>query len=532
LPAHAKCFAFSADHVPFLKGGNPGKNPLHSLLSTQHRYNIHIPAVETRMTEQKSGAQISAKAFIQAVIIIFILMIVSGILTRIIPAGSYERVLAEGREVIDPASFQYAARPDFPIWRWFTAPVEVLFTPDGLTKVIPIIVFILLVGTAFGVMDRSGILQAVISRIVKAFGGRKYMLLLVVTFFFMALGTFFGIFEEVIPLVPLMIGLAYYLGWDSLTGLGMSVLATNVGFSTAVFNPFTIGIAHQLSELPLYSGAGPRVLLFIVVYIILAVFITLYARKIDRSPQSSTVFHEDSAGKSRYGSFALDNSLQEDPKMRRAAIFLGIFFALILVVLVALPVVPLLRDIALPLTGLLFVIGGIGAGLISGAGKNAWKAARDGFLGIAPAIPLLMMAASVKHIIASGGILDTILHWANSAFTGTSPFAAALMIYGLTLVLELFVTSGSAKAFLLIPIIMPLADLVGVNRQIAVSAYTFGDGFSNMAYPTNAALLITLSLTVIPYPKWLKWVLGLWFWIILATLVFLAIAVATNYGPF
>jgi hypothetical protein len=118
-----------------------------------------------------------------------------------------------------------------------------------------------------------------------------------------------------------------------------------------------------------------------------------------------------------------------------------------------------------------------------------------------------MMAASVKHIIAAGGILDTILHWASSAFANTGPFASAMMIYGLTLVLELFITSGSAKAFLLIPILMPLADLVGVNRQIAVSAYTFGDGFSNMAYPTNAALLITLSLTVIPFVKWLS---GCW----------------------
>jgi uncharacterized ion transporter superfamily protein YfcC len=484
------------------------------------------------MAEQKSGAQISKKAFIQAVVIIFLLMMLSGILTRVIPAGQFARDILDGREVIDPATFQYTPRPAFPIWRWFTAPVEVLFTPDGLTKVIPIILFILLVGVAFGVMDRSGILQAVISRIVRVFGGRKYILLLIVTFFFMALGTFFGIFEEVIPLVPLMIGLAYYLGWDSLTGLGMSVLATNVGFSTAVFNPFTIGIAHQLSGLPLYSGAGPRVVLFVIVYAILSTFITRYARRIERSPKDSPVYQEDLAGKAKYGSFALDNSLEENPKMRRAAIFLGVFFALILAVLVALPVLPALRDIALPLTGLLFVIGGIGAGLISGAGRGAWKAAWDGFLGIAPAVPLLMMAASVRHIIASGGILDTILNWANTAFTGASPFAAALAIYALTLIIELFVTSGSAKAFLLIPILMPLADLVGVNRQIAVSAYTFGDGFSNMAYPTNAALLITLSLTVITYPKWFRWIIPLWFWIILATVAFLAIAVATNYGPF
>lgn len=484
------------------------------------------------MTEQKSGAQISTRSFLQAVAIIFLLMLVSGILTRVIPAGSYARVMNEGREVIDPRSFQYMPAPDFPVWRWFTAPVEVIFTPDGVNKVLPIILFILLVGAAFGVMDRIGILRAVISRIVKTFGGRKYLLLLVITFIFMALGSFFGIFEEIIPLVPLMIGLAYYLGWDSLTGLGMSVLATNVGFSTAVFNPFTIGIAQKLAGLPIYSGAGPRVILFGVVYLILAVFLGLYARKIDRRPEASLVFKEDQAEKAKYAGFTVDDNLAQNPRMRRATIFLGVFFGLILAVLVALPVIPALRDAALPLTGLLFVLGGVGAGLISGAGKSAWKAAWEGFAGILPAVPLLMMAASVKHIIASGGILDTLLHWTNSAVSDVTPFTGALMIYGLTLVLELFITSGSAKAFLLIPIIIPLADLVGVSRQIAVSAYTFGDGFSNLVYPTNAALLITLSLTVIPFPKWLRWILGLWLWIILATIAFLAVAVAIHYGPF
>jgi uncharacterized ion transporter superfamily protein YfcC len=484
------------------------------------------------MSQTRSGAQISKKAFLQAVIIIFVLMMASGVLTRLIPAGQYARSEVDGREVIDPASFTFIEQPDFPVWRWFTAPVEVLFTPDGMSKVIPIILFIVLVGTAFGVMDKSGIMQAVVSRIVKKFGGRKYYLLVIITFFFMALGSFFGIFEEVIPLVPLMIGLAYYLGWDSLTGLGMSVLATNIGFSTALFNPFTIGIAQKLAGLPLYSGALPRLVLFIMVFPIVVAFLVLYARKIDRKPEASSVYQEDQAEKVKYGDFKVDNTLDTDSRMRRAAIFLGTFFVLILVVLLALPFITFLRDIALPLTGLLFVIGGLGAGLISGAGKNAWKAAWDGFIRIAPAILLLMMAASVKHIIASGGILDTILHWASNAFTSTSPFISSLLIYGLTLVLELFISSGSAKAFLLIPIIMPLADLMGVTRQIAVSAYCFGDGFSNMVYPTNAALLITLSLTVIPYVKWLKWILKLWVWVILVTILFLAMAVAFNYGPF
>jgi uncharacterized ion transporter superfamily protein YfcC len=481
------------------------------------------------MAEQKSGAQISTKAFIQAVLIIFVLMIAAGILTRVVPAGQYARIEQDGRQVIDANSFKLTGRPDYPVWRWFTAPFEVLGAEGNIT-VIAIILFILLVGVAFAVMDKSGILKSVISRIIKVFGGRKIVLLLVITFFFMALGAFFGIFEEVIPLVPIIIALAFSLGWDSLVGLGMSILATNVGFSMAVFNPFTIGVSQKLAGLPMFSGALPRIAIFVVGYAILAVFLRAYANKIDKHPETSPVYQEDQKERLRLGNFEVDKT--DDPRMRRAIVFLAIFFALILAVLVASPFVSFLSDYALPLTGLLFVIGGIGAGLMAGVGRKVWKAVWDGFLGIAPAVPLLMMAASVRYIVQMGGILDTILHWASTAFTHVSPFAAALMIYGLTLVMELFITSGSAKALLLIPIIMPLADLVHVNRQIAVSAYCFGDGFSNLVYPTNAALLITLSLTVVPYHKWVKFLLPLWLWIFLATVVFLGLAVAFGYGPF
>jgi uncharacterized ion transporter superfamily protein YfcC len=348
----------------------------------------------------------------------------------------------------------------------------------------------------------------------------------------MALGGFFGILEEAVPLVPIIIALSFSLGWDTLTGLGISILATNVGFSTAIFNFFTIGTAQRLADLPLFSGWGPRLVLFLVVYAILAVFLVRHAKKVERKPETSSVYKEDQAERAKFGAFRLDAATANDPRMKRAAIFMGVFFVLILASVMILSWVESLNDLAMPLSGLLFVIGGIGAALIAGVGRNAWKAILDGFLGIAPAIPLLMMAASVRHIIASGGILDTLLHWAANIFSGTSPFLSALIIYGLTLVLELFVTSGSAKALLVIPILMPLADLVGVNRQIAVSAYTFGDGFSNLVYPTNALLLITLSLTVVPYHKWFKWVLRLWPWVILATVAFLAVAVAINYGPF
>jgi len=482
--------------------------------------------------EQKAGAQISRKAFVQSVIILLVLMMVAGVLTRIVPAGRYARMVQEGREVIDPASFQFMDRPDYPVWRWFTAPVEVLWGPDGLT-VITILVFILMIGVSFAVLDKCGILSAAIARVVNAFGDRKYALLLVISLLFMMMGAFFGIFEEVVPLVPVMLALSYSLGWDAFVGLGMSILATNMGFSAAITNPFTIGVAQEIAGLPLGSGAWLRIPIFLAIYAVFAAFLVRYARRVERDPESSPIFEEDRAERAKYESRKLDAPSTGDARLGKAIAWFLAFFLLIVVVLVAGPLIPAISQFALPLVGLLFLVGGVGAGLISGAGgKTVRRAVGEGVSGIAPGMPLILMAASIKHIVAQGGIMDTILHTASVSFSQAGPFTAALIVYVLALVIEFFVASGSAKAFLLMPILLPVADLVGVTRQVAVTAYCFGDGFSNMAYPTNPVLLICLGLTVVSYPKWLKWSLKLWLWVILVTVAFLALGVAIGYGPF
>jgi uncharacterized ion transporter superfamily protein YfcC len=482
--------------------------------------------------EEKSGAQISKKAFVQSLLILLSLMIVAGVLTLIVPTGRYARESIDGRDVIDPDSFQFTERPDYPVWRWFTAPVEVLGGSDGLI-IIVIIVFLLMVGSAFAALDKSGILKATVARAVRAFGGRKYLLLSIISLLFMLVGAFFGIFEEVVPLVPLMIALSYSLGWDSLTGLGMSILATNMGFSAAVMNPFTIGVAQELAELPLFSGAWFRIPILVVVYAVLVLFLVRHARSVERDPQASPVYEEDRIERHKYEARQADALARENPRLGAAIALFLVFFLLILGVLVSGAFVPAVSDIALPLVGLLFLIGGVAASLVAGIGGRAvLKAVWEGILGIAPAIPLILMAAAIKHIIAEGGIMDTILHSASQPFSQASPFFAALAVYGLALLIEFFVASGSAKAFLLMPILLPLADLVGVTRQVTVLAYTFGDGFSNLAYPTNPVLLICLGLTAVSYVKWLKWSLRLWVWVLLVTIAFLGIAVAINFGPF
>jgi uncharacterized ion transporter superfamily protein YfcC len=438
----------------------------------------------------------------------------------------------DGRESIDPNSFQLTEKPDYPLWRWFTAPIEVLGSESGPT-VIVIIVVLFFAGGAFAVMDKTGTIRAFIGNIVRRFRDRKYTLLWMVSLAFMFLGATLGTFEEVVLLVPVMIALAYSLGWDALVGLGMSILATNMGFSAAISNPYTLGVSQQLAGLPLFSGAWLRVAVFIVIYFIFMAFLSAYARKIDKDPKASLVHGEDTAEREKFKA-ATDSSLTEiDPRQNRAIQFFGVFLVLIFAAMLAAPFIPAISDYALPLVGILFLIGGVGAGFVSGAGgKKVWQGLVEGWGGLAPSVPLILMAASIRFIIDSGGITDTILHAAANSFTSLGAFPAALVVYALALGIEFFIASGSAKAFLMIPIVMPLADLIGVTRQTAVLAYIFGDGFSNLAYPTNPVLLICLGLTVVSYPKWIRWTAKLWLWVLLVTVAFLGIAVAINFGPF
>ena len=481
--------------------------------------------------DQKAGAQISKKAFIQSALILLLLMVIAGVLTKALPSGSFERYVEDGRTLIVPDSFQAIDRPVYPVWRWFTAPIEVLWGPDNLI-IITIIVFILLVSGAFGIMDKSGILTAGLAKIVRKFGSRKYLLLALLSLFFMVLGGFFGLLEEIIPLVPLIIALSYSLGWDALVGLGMSVLATNIGFSAAITNPFTIGVAQKLAGLPLFSGALLRLPVFIVFYAVLIWFLFTYAHRIERNPSSSLVYAEDQASGSRFKKFEF-NALPGNNRTGKAAFWFFGFMLLIIAVLVASPFIPFLTDYALPLVGILFFIGGLVAGIISGtSAKVIGQALKEGIGGMAPGIPLILMAASTKHIVTSGKVIDSILHSTSTGLQNATPLSAVLIIFGLALLVEFFVASAGAKAVLMMPILLPLADLVGVTRQLTVSAYCFGDGFTNLAYPTNAILLISIGLASVSYGKWMKFTFKLWLVIFPLVVLFLWLGTLINFGPF
>lgn len=475
----------------------------------------------------ENGIKIGKRTFISAVVILGCLILAAGVLTHLIPAGEFRRELVEGREIVVPGTFEFIEAPGYPLWRWLSAPFEVLWGPDSL-MIITIILFIMIIGGSFAVLDKAGVLAAGVNRIVAAVGKRKYLLLALVTLFFMLFGSLLGIFEEMVPLVPLAVVLAWSLGWDSLTGLGMSLLATAFGFSAAIANPFTIGVAQRIAGLPLFSGAGYRAAIFLLIYMVLLAFLLRHAKKVEKDPQSSPVWLEEQAVRGESAQDRLDTgSTQKGPLLWFAFTLVGILLVIALASLI-----PGLSDYTMPLVALLFLLGGLGAGILAGLKGGVFRTFGRGVLGILPGVFLIMMAMSVKFIIAQGGIMDSVLFYAAKAISQTTAAGASLLTYGVVLVLNFFIGSATAKAFLVMPLVAPLADLVGITRQVAVLAFAFGDGFSNVLYPTNPVLLIALGLTVVSYPKWFRWVAGLQLVVLILTALLLLAAVAINLGPF
>lgn len=486
----------------------------------------------------QSSIKIGKKTFFTALLILVALMVTVGILTLVIPTGSYARQVIDGRETIIQGSFQLTEAARFPVWRWFTAPVEVLWGPDAAV-IIVIIFFLIAISAAFSLLEKSDVMSYAISRVVKKFGHIKYLFMAVLVFFFMLMGAVIGTFEENIALVPIIIALSYCLGWDSLVGLGMSILASCFGFTAAITNPFSIAITQKISDLPLYSGFGFRLIIFAVFYAVVFIFLYRYARKIEADPTKSLVYNEDAGLREKYRNIdSLEEMLggktpEEYRKMKHAAFAFGVSVLLLVGIIAAVQFLPALSDLTLPLIGLLLLVGGFVSAAIAGIPlKKRLKIIGSSIAGIAPGIVLILLAMSVKFIISNGGIMDTILFYTSEAILTASPYVAILLIYALILLLELFVGSSSAKAFLVMPLIAPLSDLIGITRQTSVLAFCFGDGFSNVIYPTNPVLLICLGLTVVTFPKWFKWTYKLQLLSLGIACVFLFIAVRIGYGPF
>lgn len=414
--------------------------------------------------KERKGLNISAASFVAALVILLVLMILTYGLTFVIPGGGIS------------------------FWKWVLSPILVLGA-EGSGSLIAVIVFLLVIGGIFNSLDKCGLMKYMLDRITARFGNNRYRLMYLIVLFFMAMGSFIGSFEECVPLVPIVVALAIRMGWDVLVGMGMSILAAGCGFAAGICNPFTVGVAQELVGLPMFSGMGLRAGCFVLIYLLLTGFLRRYAVKVEcgiRSESEREIFHA-------------------DRKMDRGLICFTVIVGTGIALVLSSALITALQDYTMIIVAVMFLAAGVSSVLISGMsirrlGSTFW----NGLISILPAVLMILMANSIKYTLVEAGILDTILHTAIQIAGGLSRWQVLLFIYLVVLVMNFFIPSGSAKAFLLIPLIMPLAKSFGINEQLCILAFAFGDGFSNVFYPTNPVLLISLGLANVSYGKWVR----------------------------
>lgn len=490
------------------------------------------------MTDKKKtdGLHIDKKTIISITAILLAVYILAGALTRILPRGEYNTFLDEetGKYSITQES-EYQPLEDYtmPLWKVIAAPVMVFADSEtrdtGMTGIL-IIAFIVLMGGTFLLLDRCGVLKYLVALVVRKFSHRKYLLMAVLTLFCMALASTAGILEESVTLVPIAVAISLALGWDSLVGLGMSLIAVAFGFTAATFNPFNVMTVQKLAgDVEIFSGLWLRLIVFALVFAGLYAFLFLYAKRIEKNPQKSLSFESDKALREKYTVSDIDAMLA-DKSAGKAAKAFGICLALAFVCIVTDFALKAGGTISMGGIAVFFVAGGISAALITGVrGKNLLSGFGEGIKTVAPAIPLIVIVISVAYILNTGKIMHTILHYIHGVIEGMNPFGAILLIFVFIALLEFFIGSGTAKAFLVMPLVLPLSHLIGLSSNSVVLSFCLADGFTNLLYPTSGIMIIAIGLVGVSYTKWLKFSWPLFVIEGIISVAVMMLAVLVNY---
>ncbi len=459
--------------------------------------------------DSKSALKIGKKAFILGFCIILALMIVAFVLTKVIPQGHY--LTNEAGEYINDESgtpiFEFSQGDGMPFWKFLLSPFLAMNPKlSGASTIYLILALLLVIGGVFNVLDKSGALNYLLSKIVHKYKGKNLALLAVVCLIFMVLGSTIGMMEETIPFVPVMIMLCYSLGLDSICALAMTLLAAGMGFSAGVMNPFTTIISLELGGMTVVDGIWIRLIVFALVYGVLMLCLLPYAKKIMKNPEKSIVWNEDEKARAELMADMRQSEFEKNPQLDKALKwFVMNIIVMVIFVVLALFIKKLQSAITIVIV-VVYVSCGIGAGVIAKTPvKKMLKQFATGAISVAPAIIMIMMASSVKYIITEGGVMDSILYYTVGLMNKTPGVLQPILLYLVVFILNFFISSGSAKASLLMPILFPISDMAGISRIVTVTAFLFGDGFSNMLFPTNGALLIALALSPVSYGKWFKW---------------------------
>jgi uncharacterized ion transporter superfamily protein YfcC len=463
-----------------------------------------------------------AKKQFNTLVMIYVIIIAIAILTWLLPGGEYKRTITDGRAQIVSGSFAYIkSNPQ--------GPGEILIAPmKGFIEAGQIIIFIFIIGGAFKVIEKTGAITIAVQKTAFTFAKRpelqKYFIPITITIFSLG-GAIFGMCEETIPFVLIFIPISLSLGYDSLVGTAIPFLGAAAGFAGAIFNPFTIGIAQKISGLPPGSGLGYRIVIWFISTASIIIFLMRYAARIKKNPENSIVYEID---KNRKNALGLQ-SVEATGIAGNIRLILFLFPVAIAVLIVG--ILKYKWDF-FQMAALFFALG-IVAGLF---GRLSFSKIADEFKEGAKdmvGVALIISCARAILIIATDGrILDLLFHGLSGAISGMHPVFAAQSMFLAHGVINFFVHSGSAQAALTMPIMSPLADIVGITRQTAVLAFQFGDGWINPILPTSGVTMAVLGLAGISWEKWFKWLLKLQvYFVIIALSLLVPPVLFFFYGP-
>lgn len=459
------------------------------------------------------------KRGINAFIILFSVIVIATLATYVVTPGSFEREIINGKTVVIANSYHAIKRAPLSLLSIFQA------IPNGLVGSSAIMFLIMLVGGCLEVYNRTGALDKGISRIIlqaDKWGSETILVIIMVTF--ALIGGFLGWCEQIIPFVPLVVSICLALGYDSVVGVAASAFVDLISFATSPTNVYTVGIAHSISGLPMFSGMQYRLVVLLIFNIISIFFILRYARKVKNDPTLSLVKDIDVSDLKK------DYSQVEQEKMSMNQIFALIIFGVTFVVAIY-GVSSLgwsLNDLSAA-----FVFSGIAAGAVCLMNPTEIvNSFMDGAKGSFNGAMVVGVARGIQYILQNGGLVDPLINAMSKPLIGLPLWATAIGAFIVVSILNGLIPSGSGKAMAFMPILIPLADLVGISRQTMVLAYQFGDGISNPAWFTFGTTLIFISLGKIPLKKWYRFILPIEIALGVAACVFLVIATKINYGPF
>jgi uncharacterized ion transporter superfamily protein YfcC len=447
-------------------------------------------------------------------VLLYGMVMLAYVLTLVLPAGSFQTQLnGHGNEIVVAGTF--AVLPGIERLPWWS-----LFTviPRGLESAQGIIFFVFIIGGALAVIRATGALDAALARVLNQFGGQPALLILMGMLAFAVGSSTIGMAEEYIPLVAILITLCVGMRMDTVAAIGIMVVGYGIGYGTAVMNPFTVLVAQEVAGLTPVSGLGFRLAIFVPFLAIGYIHVLRYAKMIRDDPGASLVVDVPEAQPPDSPTVAAISTRQRLVLAATHAVLVlvvwgikvhqwyfielgGVFFALALLI------------------GLIYgmALDDMARNFIKGAGELVGTALLIGF------------ARSIEVMLSDGQVLHTIVNGLAQPLVAVGGELSAVGMLFIQSILNFFIPSGSGQAYVTMPLMAPISDIVGVSRQVAVLAYQMGDGFMNMVVPTNAVLMGILGICGIPYDRWFRFIWPLMLQLFIVGSICMVVAVRIGY---